>query len=62
MQPEWNYDYEKDHNAGSMVKGTVIIRINPMLSGCEEFDIINGGWAMIDASVILIYGYNVTGD
>jgi hypothetical protein len=58
--PEWNYDYEKDHNAGSMVKGTVIIRINPMPGGCEEFDIINGGWAMIDGAVILIYGHNVT--
>ena len=60
--PEWNYDYEKDHNAGSMVKGAVIIRINPMPGGCEEFDIIYGGWAMIDAGVILIYGYNVTGE
>jgi hypothetical protein len=60
--PEWDYDYEKDHNAGSMVKGAVIIRINPMPAGCEEFDIINGGWAMIDAGVILIYGHNVTGD
>jgi hypothetical protein len=59
---EWNYGYEKDHNAGSMVKGAVIIRINPMPGGCEEFDIINGGWAMIDAGVILIYGHNVTGD
>ncbi len=62
MLPEWNYDYEKDHNASSMVKGTVIIRINPMPEGCEEFDIINGGWAMIDAAVILIYGHNVTGE
>jgi hypothetical protein len=61
-QTEWNYDYLKDHNAGSMVKGAVIIRINPMPDGCEEFDIINGGWAMIDAGVILIYGHNVTGD
>ena len=60
--PEWNYDYDKDHNAGSMVKGAVIIRINPMPEGCEEFDIINGGWAMIDAAVILIYGHNVTGE
>jgi hypothetical protein len=59
---EWNYDYERDHNAGSMVKGAVIIRINPMPEGCEEFDIINGGWAMIDAAVILIYGHNVSGE
>jgi hypothetical protein len=57
--PEWNFDGFKDHNAGSMVKGTVIIRINPMPAGCEEFDIINGGWAMIDEESILIYGHGV---
>ena len=56
---EWDYDYDKDHNAGSMIKGTVIIRINPMPSGCEEFDIINGGWALIDEGAILIYGHGV---
>ena len=57
--PEWNFDGSKDHNAGSMVKGAVIIRINPMPAGCEEFDIINGGWAMIDEESILIYGHGV---
>jgi hypothetical protein len=59
---EWNYVADKDHNAGSMVKGVVIIRINPMPGGCEEFDIINGGWAMIDEGSILIYGHNVEGE
>jgi len=59
---EWDYNYDKDHNAGSMVKGAVIIRINPMPEGCEEFDILNGGWAMIDEGAILIYGHNVTGE
>ncbi len=56
---EWNYDDSKDHNAGSMVKAAVIIRIQPMPEGCEEFDIINGGWAMVDAEQILIYGHGV---
>jgi hypothetical protein len=56
---EWDYDLEKDHNAGSMVKGAVIIRINPMPGGCEEFDIINGGWALIDEEAVLIYGHGV---
>ncbi len=56
---EWDYHFEKDHNAGSMVKGAVIIRINPMPEGYEEFDIINSGWAMINEGVILIYGHNV---
>ncbi|HOX27144.1 MAG TPA: hypothetical protein PLL30_15600 [Candidatus Krumholzibacteria bacterium] len=57
--PEWDYDFAKDHNAGAMVKGVVIIRINPMPGDCEEFDIINGGWAMIDAGEILVYGHGV---
>jgi hypothetical protein len=56
---EWDFDGNKDHNAGSMVKGIVIIRINPMPSGCEEFDIQNGGWALIDDEAILIYGHGV---
>jgi hypothetical protein len=42
-----------------MVKGVVIIRINPMPEGCQEFDIINGGYALIDEEAILIYGHNV---
>lgn len=57
--PQWNYDNAKDHNAGSMVKGTVIIRIQPMPEGCEEFDIQNGGWALINDKVIYVYGHNV---
>jgi hypothetical protein len=57
--PEWDYVFDKEHNAGSMVKATVIIRINPMPEGCEEFDIINGGWAMVDDGTILIYGHGV---
>jgi hypothetical protein len=56
---EWDYLSAKDHNAGAMVKGAVILRINPMPAGCEEFDIINGGWAMVDAEQILIYGHGV---
>ncbi len=60
--PEWDYDASKDHNAHNMVKGSVIIRIQPMPAGCEEFDIHNGGWALIDAGELLIYGHGVTGD
>lgn len=57
---EWDYMSDKDHNAGGMVKGAVILRIHPMPEGCEEFDIINGGWAMVDAEEILIYGHGVS--
>ncbi len=57
--PDWDYNGTKDHNAGSMVKAVVIIRINPMPVGCEPFDIQNGGWALVDAEELLIYGHNV---
>jgi hypothetical protein len=57
--PEWDFDEARDHNAGNMVKAVVIIRINPMPEGYEEFDIFNGGWAMVDAGQILIYGHGV---
>ena len=59
---EWDYNYDKDHNAGGMNKGAIIIRINPVPDGCEEFDIMNGGWALIDEESILIYGHNVEGE
>jgi len=54
-----DYDENKDHNAGSMVRGVVAIRIDPMPSGVEEFDYKNGGWAYIDSKELLIYGNNV---
>jgi len=56
---EWDYNYDKDHNQGAWNKGTVIVRINPMPEGCEEFDIMNGGWALIDEESLIIYGHNV---
>ena len=36
---------DADHNAGSMVRGVIAIRIDPMPVGVEEFDYMNGGWA-----------------
>ena len=59
-QTEWNYNDDIDHNAHNAVKATVIIRINPVDAGCEEFDLINGGWAMVDGDFIIIYGHGVT--
>ena len=56
----WDYDENKDHNAGSCVKGVVAIRINPMPSGYEEFDWKNGGWSLITNELIIIYGMGVT--
>lgn len=56
---EWDFGDDKDHNAGGMVKGVVILRINPMPNACEEFDIVNGGWAFIDGEAVLVYGHGV---
>lgn len=55
------YDYKgsKDHNAGSMVRGVMAIRINPMPAGYEEFDYTNGGWAYIDAEQLVVYGLGI---
>jgi hypothetical protein len=55
----FDYDSKKDHNAGSMVRGVMAIRVEPMPKGVEEFDYKNGGWAYINSKELLIYGYNV---
>lgn len=54
-----DYDKNKDHNAGSMVRGVVAIRVNPMPAGVEEFDAMNGGWAYVDALQLIVYGYGI---
>ena len=48
-----------DHNAGSMVRGVVAIRIDPMPIGVEEFDYMNGGWALVDAGEVILYGHGI---
>jgi len=55
----FDYDSKKDHNAGSMVRGVMAIRVEPMPAGVEEFDYKNGGWAYINSKELLIYGYDV---
>jgi hypothetical protein len=55
----YDYDDTKDHNAGSMVRGVIAIRINPMPGGYEEFDTYNGGWAYVDDSEVIIYGHGI---
>lgn len=58
----WDYDENKDHNAGLCVRGVVAIRVNPMPEGVEEFDWKNGGFSLIDDAVIILYGHGVTTD
>jgi hypothetical protein len=54
----WNYLSTLDHNAGSSERGVVVIRINPMPSGYEEFDTSNG-WSLISDKKLVIYGYGI---
>ena len=57
-----DYDDNKDHNAGLMVRGVIAIRVNPVPEGFEEFDHMNGGWAFVDAGQLVLYGAGITGD
>lgn len=50
----FDYDQTKDHNAGSMVRAVVALRINPMPARVEEFDHMNGGWAYVDAGQLVV--------
>ncbi len=56
----YDYDDTKDHNAGSMVRGVVAIRVNPLPDGYEDFDYQNGGWAYITNHSIILYGFGLT--
>jgi hypothetical protein len=54
----WDFDKALDHNAGSCVRGTTVIRINPMPAGFEEYDWKNG-WPLVAEKKIVIYGRGV---
>jgi hypothetical protein len=55
----YDYDQYKDHNAGSMVRGVVAIRVNPLPEGTEDFDYYNGGWAYVADPSVVVYGHGV---
>ncbi len=55
----YDFNDNADHNAGSMVRGVVAIRIDPMPAGYEEYNFLNNGWAVIDDEQLIIYGHNV---
>ena len=58
---EWNYNYDKDHNAGDNVKATVAIKVLPLPTGCEEFDIFDGtGWNLVQDGELVIFGHSVS--
>lgn len=55
----WDFDKELDHNAGSCVRGTTAIRINPMPAGFEEYDWKNG-WPLVSEKKLVIFGRGVS--
>ena len=55
----WDFlGFDYDHNAGDAVKGTCVIRIDPMPKGYEEYDWKNG-WDLIQDKKIIIYGHGI---
>jgi hypothetical protein len=60
MGDEYDYDGTCDHNAGDMVRGVAVIRIDPMPGEYEEFDARNAGWSCVEDTIIVIYGCGVT--
>lgn len=48
-----------DHNAGDMVRGVTVIRVDPAPDGCEAFDAMNGSWAYLEQSSLVVYGHGV---
>jgi len=58
---DYDFDPDRDHNAGLCIRGLVAIRVNPMPAGCEEYDWKNGGWALIERREIVVYGAGVSG-
>ncbi len=55
----YDFDEAADHNAGSMARGVVAIRVNPLPAGVEDFDAQYGGWAYITGKTVLVYGHGV---
>ena len=63
----WDYDKNKDHNAGSSVRSVVAIRVEPLPQGTTDFKWTEGGWNLVDNARLVIYGainphtYPITG-
>ena len=52
----WDYDKNKDHNAGSSVRSVAAIRIEPLPQGTTDFKWTEGGWNLVDNARLVIYG------
>ena len=52
----WDYDPNKDHNAGSSVRSVTAIRVEPLPKGTTDFSWTEGGWNLVDQGRVVIYG------
>lgn len=52
----WDYDANKDHNAGSSIRTVAAIRVEPLPSGTTDFAWTEGGWNLVDHAKLVIYG------
>jgi hypothetical protein len=57
----WPYMEDWDHNAGACSRSATIIKVSPLPTGTTDIDIIEAGWAYVDANKIVIYG-SIDGD
>ena len=52
----WDYDSNKDHNAGFSVRSVTAIRVEPLPAGTTDFSWTEGGWNLVDQARLVIYG------
>jgi hypothetical protein len=52
----FDYDPNKDHNAGSSVRSVTAIRVEPLPEGTTDFAWTEGGWNLVDQKNLVIYG------
>jgi hypothetical protein len=52
----WDYDKNKDHNAGFSAKSVAAIKVEPLPDGTTDFNWYEGGWNLVDQGKLVIYG------
>ncbi len=63
----WDYQGNKDHNAGFSARTVAAIRVDPLPPGTTDVNWFEGGWNLVDGAKLVIYGainphtYRVTG-
>jgi hypothetical protein len=52
----WDYDANKDHNAGFSARSVAAIRVEPLPGGTTHLNWFEGGWNLVDSAKLVIYG------